>query len=55
MEENYKNKTIGEFINDSTKILTKFVEGHYYKLTELTDICCMAGPNDRVVVLDYRS
>lgn len=55
MEKNYKNKTIGEFTNGSTKILTKFVEGYDYRLAELVDVCCMTGPNNRVVVLDYRS
>lgn len=34
-EEQFKDKLLGEFINDSTKILTKFVEGYDCKSVKL--------------------
>ncbi|KKM15311.1 hypothetical protein LCGC14_1697400 [marine sediment metagenome] len=55
MPENYKNKTIGELIDDSTEILTKFTKSDNYKSIRLVNFSCMAGPNGRTVVLDYVS
>ncbi len=55
MPNNYEGKTIGEIINDSTKILTKFREGYDYKTVELKHIDYMEGPDNKVVMIDCSS
>lgn len=55
MSDNYNGKTIGELIDDSTKILTKFVEGFDYASAKIDNVDCIQGPDGKLVVLDCRS
>ncbi len=54
MSNDYNGKTIGELIDGSTKILTKFTGGFDYTSAKIDNVNCIQGPDGKLVVLDYR-
>ncbi len=51
----FKDKLLGEFINDSTKILTKFTEGYDCKSVKLYGYIDIYEAGEKTVVASYET